>query len=306
MKILFENGLPVIPDCLPKIPDFNFVTYLTVYKGTLLPPCYIGSTTAKKAISGNYFGSVKSKKWKSIFEKELLVNKHLFSNHILSYHQTRKAALVKELEIQKENDVVKSKLFFNEAFAEPNGYFGRDVSGKNHPMYDKHIPSGKKGETLLETLTKKYGLEEAKIRCEKISEKISLGLKDKYSRDPITSEHKSKISKSTLGVKKTEEHIKNMSIAQKKIIFTEDRREKLSKAVNYRKLDAILQFNLDGFFIKKWKCAREIYTTLGIQVGMYVKGKRKDKIFKNFIWEYEKNMLQLPDGTFRIKNLCDK
>jgi hypothetical protein len=40
----------------------NFVTYLVTYIGDLLPRYYIGSSSKDKIISGNYFGSISSKK----------------------------------------------------------------------------------------------------------------------------------------------------------------------------------------------------------------------------------------------------
>lgn len=137
MKINFLNGSPVLGDLPTKTPDFNYVTYVTFYKGRLMPPCYIGSTTEKRILSGKYFGSIVSQKWKLTFRHELEYNKHLFTAHILSYHETRKEALDEELKFQKINDVVKSENFFNESFAVPNGFYGRDVSGANNPNYGK-------------------------------------------------------------------------------------------------------------------------------------------------------------------------
>jgi hypothetical protein len=111
-----------------------FAVYLTTYSGAVLPPFYIGSSSIKKIKSG-YHGSVKSKKYKSIWEEELKNNPHFFLTKILSFWGTREEALIEELRIQKEHDVVKSGLFINLAFACPNGFFGRDVSGENHPRY---------------------------------------------------------------------------------------------------------------------------------------------------------------------------
>lgn len=102
-----------------------FVVYLTEYSGTLLPQFYIGSTTLNKAMSGKYFGSVKSEKWKKIFVSETKNHPELFSLEILSEHSTRVEALQREYDVQKERDVVNSPCYFNEAFASPRGFFGR-------------------------------------------------------------------------------------------------------------------------------------------------------------------------------------
>ena len=117
-----------------------FVVYLTIYKGSILPPFYIGSTKLATAMSGEYFGSVKSKKWKEKFENEMKTNKHLFSLTILSQHETREAAFEAELKEQKERNAVKSTEYFNEsvAFFLFFGFFGFFFEGRmSHALIDK-------------------------------------------------------------------------------------------------------------------------------------------------------------------------
>lgn len=122
----------------------QFVVYKTIYNGTKLPRYYIGSTTLKRASSGKYFGSVKSKKYKAIFKKELLENRNLFSLKILSYHTTRSEALNEELRLQVKYNVVKSPEYFNESLAKKNGYFGRIIKGEAHPNYGNNKRTGTK------------------------------------------------------------------------------------------------------------------------------------------------------------------
>lgn len=112
----------------------KYVVYMTKYSGIKLPKYYVGSTSLLK-IKNGYFGSIRSKKYRGIFESELKDNKHLFSIEILSYHNSRKDALIDELRIQIELDVVKSNEYFNESYAIKDGYFGRKVIGKDHPKY---------------------------------------------------------------------------------------------------------------------------------------------------------------------------
>jgi hypothetical protein len=114
----------------------KYVVYLTEYKGDKLPPFYIGSTSLEKINSG-YKGSVKSKKWKGIYEREIRENPALFYLSIISEHESREDALREERKIQIERDVIKSNLYFNESIAAPNGFFGMDVSGENNPFYNK-------------------------------------------------------------------------------------------------------------------------------------------------------------------------
>jgi len=48
----------------------HFVVYLTMYKGNKLPPWYIGSTNVD-IINNGYNGSVKSKKYKLWYMREV-------------------------------------------------------------------------------------------------------------------------------------------------------------------------------------------------------------------------------------------
>lgn len=114
-----------------------FVVYLTKYTGEKLPPNYIGSTSEKKANSQKYFGSVRSKKWGKIFREELRENPAFFSVEILSHHKSREDAMQEELRQQILRDVVASPGYFNESFATPDGFFGRDTSGENNPFFGK-------------------------------------------------------------------------------------------------------------------------------------------------------------------------
>lgn len=132
----------------------RYVVYLTRYSGDKLPPWYIGSSTEEKVLNG-YNGSVRSKKWKNIYYKELKENKSLFKTRILSYHLTREESLKEELRLQRMHLVVKSEKYFNESYATPNGFFGRDISGELNPFYGKtHTSEYKaKREITLNTIT---------------------------------------------------------------------------------------------------------------------------------------------------------
>lgn len=120
-----------------------YVVYLTYYKGTKLPPWYIGSSSEKKILN-DYTGSVCSKKWKEIYYKELKENRSLFKTRILSYHKTRESAVIEENRLQLKHNVVKSNKYFNETYA-IDGCFTRDKTGELNPMFGKgHLVSGKK------------------------------------------------------------------------------------------------------------------------------------------------------------------
>ena len=133
----------------PFIHD-QFCVYHTVYSGTLLPPNYIGSSSVYKVLNENYHGSVKSKKYKTIWESELKEHPELFQTTIISYHDTRLDALWKELQIQKIFNIVKNELFINMSYSEPNGFFGRDVSGENNPSFGNKKAAQKGKDTYFE------------------------------------------------------------------------------------------------------------------------------------------------------------
>lgn len=127
-----------------------FVTYLTIYSGEKLPPFYIGSTY-KDRLGKGYHGSVKSKKYQSIWENEIKSNPHLFETRILSSHADREDALKKEEEIQKLFDVVRSPLFINMAYArggfiKPKGPQSQETREK----ISKAVKAWFRGETIKE------------------------------------------------------------------------------------------------------------------------------------------------------------
>lgn len=93
-----------------------YVVYITHYSGTLLPPNYIGSSNIYR-INNGYRGSVFSKQYKSVWEKELINHPELFNTEIISTHHTRNEAYDKELKLHKMFNVVSNPLFINLSYA---------------------------------------------------------------------------------------------------------------------------------------------------------------------------------------------
>lgn len=114
----------------------KYCVYVTTYSGDRMPQKYVGSTNVERIQKG-YKGSVRSKKWKDIWNYETKNFSSLFETEIISLHDTREDALKHELTFQIENDVVTSELWINESYAMINGFFGRNVSGENNPMFGK-------------------------------------------------------------------------------------------------------------------------------------------------------------------------
>jgi len=155
-----------------------------------MPPWYIGSSSVEKVLAG-YHGSIKSKKYKSVWNQELTDHPELFKTNILHLHENREEALKEEYSLQKICDVVKSDSYINMSMAAPNGHFGRDVSGKNNPMWGVSSP-----------MKNKQHSEESK---KKISVKA-------MARPPVSEETKKLISlnhnRYFLGRKHSSEHVR--------------------------------------------------------------------------------------------------
>jgi hypothetical protein len=141
-----------------------FCVYVTFYRGNKLPPFYIGSTSVEN-INQGYKGSPRSKKYETIWNKELKNNSHLFSTKIISVHDTRVEAYEKEYKIQTRLQIIKNPLYTNLSYACKNGFFGG--FGKDNPMYglpkelapcygrtgSKHPMFGKSGSMLGKKLS---------------------------------------------------------------------------------------------------------------------------------------------------------
>jgi len=178
-----------------------YCVYLTVYFGDKLPRRYIGSCKTKNIDQG-YNGSVSSKKYKDTYESERLTNPHLFKTRILSSgYKIDYDARMEELRIQKKYDVVKSKDYMNESYAIPNGFFGRDVSSKNNPMYGRSRKGEKHkgGENISASLRYLYDhTEKGELLKQEFSKRVSGKNNPMYGKTH-TDEEKKKRSKSYSG-----------------------------------------------------------------------------------------------------------
>ena len=158
-----------------------YCVYLTIYRGILLPPFYIGSTSVDKINTG-YHGSVSSKMWKEIWESEIKDNPHLFESKIICLYETRQEALDKEYKFHKQLNVVKNPLYINQSLAKKNGFFGMDVSGELHPNFGtKHklislskMSKSHTGKTLSEDHKRKIGLTSGTPHTEESKRKLSI------------------------------------------------------------------------------------------------------------------------------------
>jgi hypothetical protein len=88
-----------------------------------MPPFYIGSSFIRKVKNG-YRGSVRSIRYRKIWESELKKHPELFETKIIAEYETRKEAKDREEVIHRALNVHKNPLYVNMATA--NGIFGCD------------------------------------------------------------------------------------------------------------------------------------------------------------------------------------
>jgi hypothetical protein len=232
----------------------KYVTYLVTYSGDKLPKFYIGSTSEEKALSGKYFGSISSRKYKNMFISEKESNIDLFKIDILSYHDNRDGALEEELRLQLEHNVIKSDEYMNESLSRVNGFFGRDTSGENHPKYGTSLSEETKNKisnTLTgriepeETRKKKseskigeknsfYGKKHSDVTKDKISE-TKKGIESWNKGIPMSEKAKQKLSESKKGKKASDETKKKLSEMSKGKPKSEEHKLKMKLAWIERK-----------------------------------------------------------------------
>jgi NUMOD3 motif len=199
-----------------------YCTYLTSYFGNKLPLFYIGSTSVEKILKG-YRGSVSSKKYKQIWKKELKENPHLFKTKIISKHQTKKEAMLKEQFFHKQLKVNVSPLYTNKAIASPNGCFGVVHKGKDSSMY------GRKGK-----LSPRYGINHTFETKKILSEKAKGRIVSEETRKKL-----SIISKRSVGKKMPDSMKLKMSVIHKGKSISEEQKQLISKKLKGKKRGSI-------------------------------------------------------------------
>lgn len=150
----------------------KYIVYITLYRGTKLPPWYIGSTTQENIDLG-YNGSVNSKEYRELYKTEQRENKHLFRTKILSYHKTREEAYSEELRLHKMHLVVENDKYFNKSYAQEYGFSGGDTS----EFIDYKSESYKKNHH--DALIKRYDIQDGvytdyEVRCHKCGKNFTV------------------------------------------------------------------------------------------------------------------------------------
>jgi group I intron endonuclease len=133
------------------------------------------------------------------------------------------------------------------------------------------------------------GLKRSKENKLKISE-IKKGQIPWNKGIPCSEETKIKISKSNIGKHKqlkSKEHKEKIRLSNIGKHSSLKDIERLNK-INYLKRKPILQFDLQGNFIKEWDCISDVQKQLGFDKSFIINvAKGKYKQAYNFIWKYK-------------------
>ena len=178
-----------------------YCVYFTIYKGSRLPPFYVGSTKIAKIARG-YHGSVSSALWGSIWKQEIRENPHLFMTLIIPGQIRHTAAEILDLELawQQAFDVVEDISFINQAFAK-SGFCSTPESARKAAATRKRKGTGVcKPETKQKIREAKQG-KQTTVLSATSRKKLSISL----TGIPRTPEWKANMSKSQMGKKHSEE-----------------------------------------------------------------------------------------------------
>ena len=200
-----------------------FCTYLTFYSGNKLPPFYIGSSNVIR-IKNGYIGSVTSKEYSKIWNHERRNNPSLFKVKIISLHETREEAFLKEHSFQAALKVIESPLYVNKAYAQSKFH----MSGKKHSESTKAKMSvSHKGKKHTEETKKKISTAHVgKTFSEETRQKMSEYASNR-PREHLTKIGKTSKNRSQIALKKMSEYASNRS---------QEHKAKISAALTGRKL----------------------------------------------------------------------
>jgi hypothetical protein len=94
----------------------QFCIYLTSYRGNKLPPFYVGSSSTKQIARG-YHGSVKSRRYRKIWEAEIEHHPEMFRTQVVALYDTRQEAYDAEERLHRRLDIIKNPMHINLALA---------------------------------------------------------------------------------------------------------------------------------------------------------------------------------------------
>lgn len=151
-----------------------------------------------------------------------------------------------------------------------------EIAKLNHSLLTSKTHKGK---TVSEKTKLKISQSNSKPRPEYFRALASLSRKGKH----ITEEHKNKIRNSVLGKKYSKEVIEKMKESYRK--RSKEVLEKTKISVSLAKSSPILQYDLDGNFIKEWPSIKEAKKIYKGDIGPCCRGKQKTSA--GYSWKYK-------------------
>jgi len=140
-----------------------------------------------------------------------------------------------------------------------------------------------------------FNMKKAQQNRKPMTDEQKKKISESWKNRTVSDETKLKISSSLKNKKKSLSHVEKMKSAKKGFKHTEESKKKMRKPKNVdmselqtRAAKAVVQFSLDGNFIKEWISASEISRELGIKcqlISACCTGKTKSS--KGFIWKFK-------------------
>lgn len=191
----------------------KFCVYLTCYRGNLLPPFYVGSTSVAK-IQNGYGGSVSSRAFKKIWQSERKKRPWLFKTRIVGTYASRTEAYKVEDRLCTALRAARSPMYINRGPV-IDAFYAR---GTEHPMFGrKHTD---------EALAKMSAAHSGKT----ISPAHRLAVGDHFRGKPNTEKHKAKIAAAHVGKKHSHSACVKMSAYHTGKVMSDAARAKMVKA----------------------------------------------------------------------------
>ena len=172
-----------------------YVTYLTTYSDDKLPRFYIGSST-KTRVENGYHGSVRSQKYRALWESELTAHPELFSTAILSEHDSRDESLEAEEAFQMLHNAVKSPDYINMAYA--RGGFINSGPEAYTPEVKAKMRAAKLGKKLsVEHIANVIAANTGRKNTPEQKERMRQAALTRKKAPPVSDETRKKLSEST-------------------------------------------------------------------------------------------------------------
>lgn len=263
-----------------------------------MPPFYIGHTKVSKIEEG-YRGSVGSKKYKKIWLHELKNNPHLFKTKVISIHETRKEAVLKESYFHKSLNVL-GEMYINESISKGSFFVFNRTKEHTKAIIDSRIGYSHSKETRNKISKSKKGKGYPSRIGKSVSEETKSKISNKLTGRLLSEETKEKMKISKVGFKHTEETKLKMKKPK-----SDRAKENMKKCENPRTCGKLVVNNgknekfvnpldLNLFIEKGWKRGKLIKPKPPSQKGkIYVTNGINNKMISK--------SEDIPDGWFRGK-----